>query len=600
MAATSRLVVRVPDIGDFSDVEVVEVLVAPGDRVEAEDPLITLESDKASMDIPAPQGGVVVELRVSEGDRVSEGSEILVLEAIPAAYPEGTARREAKGRAEPREGAPSDPGPERAAHRPTPSDRLRADVVVLGAGPGGYTAAFRAADLGLRVVLVERYAALGGVCLNVGCIPSKALLHVAEAIREAAALAEAGVRFGSPALDLARLRGRKDDVVGKLADGLAALARRRKIEVREGVGRFEAANRIGVEGPGAGAVEFDHAIVAVGSRPIALPGLPADPRIMDSTGALALEEIPARLLVIGGGVIGLEMATVYAALGARVSVVELLPDLLPGVDADLVRPLRKRLEGECEAIWCGTRVLGVAAETEGLRARLEGPGAPAEARFDRVLVAVGRSGRGAEIAAERAGLRVDERGFIPVDAGQRSNVPHVFAIGDVTGPPLLAHRAMHQGKVAAEACAGLRAAFEPRAVPSVAYTDPEVAWAGLTETEARTRGVATLKAVYPWSASGRALGLGRGEGLTKLLFSKETGRLVGAGIVGARAGDLIAETVVAIELGADAEDLALAVHPHPTLSESVGLAAELAAGTITDLANPAGRVARGTSRGSGS
>jgi len=461
------------------------------------------------------------------------------------------------------------------------------DVAVVGGGPGGYSAAFRAADLGLRTMLVERYPVLGGVCLHVGCIPSKTLLHVAEAMRETEALAAAGVEYGTPKLDLARLRGRRDGVVKKLADGLAALAQRRRDDVRTGVGRFESATALRVEGRSASAlVEFEHAIVAVGSRAVALPGLPSDPRIMDSTGALALADVPNRLLVVGGGVIGLEMASVYEGLGARVSVVELLPDLLAGVDPDLVRPLRKQIEPRYEGIWCGTRLLGATAAADGLRARFEGPGAPGEARFDRILVAVGRTGRGGEIGAERAGVRVDARGYIPVDEGQRSNVPHVFAIGDVTGPPLLAHRAMHQGKVAAENAAGLKAAFEPACVPSVAYTDPEVAWAGLTESEAKQRGIAVEKAVFPWSANARALGLGRGEGSTKLLFEPGGGRLLGAGIVGARAGDLIAEVVVAMEMGADAEDLGLAIHPHPTLSETVGLAAELASGTITDLLAP--------------
>ena len=392
---------------------------------------------------------------------------------------------------------------------------------MLGAGPGGYTAAFRAADLGKRVVLIERFPVLGGVCLHVGCIPSKTLLHVAEVISEARELAAAGVEFGAPKLDLARVRARKDAVVRKLADGLAGLAQRRKLQVLTGSGRFESPNRVRVEGAGTSTwVDFEHAIVAVGSRPVALPGLPRDPRILDSTSALALADVPERLLVVGGGVIGLELATVYEALGSRVSVVELLPQLLAGVDADLVRPLQRRIEARYEAIWCGTRLLGLAAEPGGLRARFEGPGAPAEARFDRALVAVGRTGRGGEIAAERVGLRVDERGFIAVDARQRTHVPHVFAIGDVTGPPLLAHRAMHQAKVAAEVIAGLASAFDPKAVPSVAYTDPELAWAGLSESEARERGVEVEKAVFPWSANARALGLGRGEGLTKLLFSK--------------------------------------------------------------------------------
>jgi dihydrolipoamide dehydrogenase len=582
-----RRLVRVPDLGEFRDVEVIEILVAPGDRVGAEQSLITLESDKASMEIPSPEAGTVVELVVAEGARVSEGSPILVLEVAAAA-----ARAAAPAPAVPAP-APTAPEPPAApAGAPAPraaagGERLRADVLVLGAGPGGYTAAFRAADLGRRVVLVEREPALGGVCLHVGCIPSKALLHVAAVVRETQELAAAGVRFGAPELELPRLRAHKEGVVKRLADGLATLARQRKVEVVQGSARFESAHRARVDGPGgASAVDFDHAIVAVGSRPIALPGLPDDPRVWTSTEALALDAVPGRLLVVGGGVIGLELATVFAALGSRVSIVELLPELLSGVDTDLVRPLRASLEARCEAIWCKTRLLELRAEPEGLRARLDGADAPAEAVFDRALVAVGRSGRGGEIGAERAGLRVDGHGFLAVDAQQRTSQPHIFAIGDVTGPPLLAHRAMHQGKVAAEAIAGLRSAFDPAAVPNVAYTDPEVAWAGLGEAEAREQGVAFEKAVFPWAASGRALGLGRPEGHTKLLFEPGGGRLLGAGIVGAHAGDLIAEAVLALELGADAEDLALTIHPHPTLSETLGLAGEIGAGTVTDLLPP--------------
>jgi dihydrolipoamide dehydrogenase len=595
----ARLLVRVPDLGEFRDVEVIEILVAPGDRVSAEQSLITLESDQASMEIPSPAAGVVVELSVAEGARVSEGSPILVLElaeragapAPPETAPEPPAADEAPPPAA--AASPPAPAPPSAPAAPAPAaarpgaERMRADVLVLGGGPGGYTAAFRAADLGRQVVLVERDPLLGGVCLHVGCIPSKALLHVAAVIREAQALAAAGVAFGAPRLELPRLRAHKAAVVKRLADGLTTLARQRRVQLLQGDGRFESANRVRVEGPGGvTTVDFDHAIVAVGSRPLALPGLPDDPRVWTSTEALVLDAVPARLLVVGGGVIGLEMATLYAALGARVSIVELLPELLAGVDADLVRPLRAALEPRCEAIWCGTRLLELRPAADGLHARLEGPGAPAEASFDRALVAVGRSGRADEIAAERAGLRADERGFLAVDAKQRTSQPHVFAIGDVTGPPLLAHRAMHQGRVAAEVIAGLPAAFDAVAVPNVAYTDPEVAWAGLGEAEAKARGVAFEKAVFPWSASGRALGLGRTEGHTKLLFEPGGGRLLGAGIVGPHAGELIAETVLALELGADAEDVALAIHPHPTLSETVGLAAELAAGTITDLLPP--------------
>lgn len=612
MAATERLLVRVPDLGEFRDVEVIEILVAPGDRVTAEQSLITLESDKASMEIPSPAAGIVVELAVAEGAAVSEGSPILVLEVAsvarsPAdapppssadARPQASAAAGAVSEATPaRATAPpaaASPRPPAGAATPGPlpaastvragGGRVRADVLVLGAGPGGYTAAFRAADLGRQVVLVEREPALGGVCLHVGCIPSKALLHVAAVIRETQELAGAGVTFGAPRVELARLRAHKEAVVKRLADGLGSLARQRKVQVLQGDGRFESANRARVVGPaGETTVDFDHAIVAVGSRSVALPGLPADPRVWTSTEALALDALPGRLLVIGGGVIGLELATLFAALGARVSIVELLPDLLTGVDPDLVRPLRAALEARCEAIWCGTRLVELRAEPDGLRARLEGPGAPEEAVFDRALVAVGRTGRGGEIGAERAGLAVDPRGFLAVDGSQRTRQPHILAIGDVTGPPLLAHRAMHQGKVAAEVIAGLPAAFDPAAIPNVAYTDPEVAWAGLGEAEAKEKGVAFEKAVFPWAASGRALGLGRSEGHTKLLFEPGGGRLLGAGIVGAHAGDLIAEAVLALELGADAEDLALAIHPHPTLSETVALAAELGAGTITDL-----------------
>ncbi|HEX2486816.1 MAG TPA: dihydrolipoyl dehydrogenase [Myxococcota bacterium] len=613
MAAPERLLVRVPPLGDFEDVEVIEILVAPGDRVTAEQSLITLESDKASMEIPSPAAGTVVELSVSEGARVSEGAPILVLEVSPAAARGAqavAAQRSAEPAAAPRDAAPPAaerarpaeeapaerraPSPERpAGARPAPrpvapsaGERLRADVLVLGAGPGGYTAAFRAADLGRGVVLVEREPVLGGVCLHVGCIPSKALLHVAAVVRETEELAGAGVAFGAPRIELPRLRAHKQAVVKRLADGLVTLARQRKVHVVQGAARFESANRVRVEAPGgATTVDFDHAIVAVGSRPIALPGIPDDPRIWTSTDALDLEAVPERLLVVGGGVIGLELATVFAALGSRVSIVELLPELLTGVDADLVRPVRAALEARCEAIWRGTRLLELRAERDGLRARFEGQGAPAEAAFDRALIAVGRTGRADEIAAERAGLRV-ERGYLTVDAKQRTSQPHIFAIGDVSGPPLLAHRAMHQGKVAAEVIAGLPAEFDAAAVPNVAYTDPEVAWAGLLEAEAREKGIAYEKAVFPWSASGRALGLRRPDGHTKLLFEPGGGRLLGAGIVGAHAGDLIVETVLALELGADATDIALTIHPHPTLSETIGLAAEVGAGTATDLLPP--------------
>ena len=465
---------------------------------------------------------------------------------------------------------------------------LRAEVLVLGSGPGGYTAAFRAADLGKQVVLVERHSALGGVCLNVGCIPSKALLHIAEVVGEARALAEHGVEFGEPRFDLARIRAFKEGVVRKLTQGLAGLAKRRKVQVVQGVGRFEGPHLLRVEAAdGATTISFENAIIAVGSRAVRLPGLPYDdPRVMDSTAALALEEIPERLLVIGAGIIGLELASVFHALGSRISVVEILEQLIPGADPDLVKPLQKLIQTRYENVLLGTEVTAVEARDDGLHVSFEGEAAPAAGVFDRVLVAVGRRPNGDRIGAEAAGVNVDQHGFISVDAQQRSNVPHVFAIGDVVGPPMLAHKATHEGKVAAEVIAGSKAAFDAQAIPSVAYTDPEVAWMGLTETQAKERGVEIRKASFPWAASGRALGIGRPEGHTKLILDAESGRILGAGIVGPNAGELIAEAVLALELGADAEDLALAVHPHPTLSETVGLAAELAEGTITDLYAP--------------
>ena len=473
------------------------------------------------------------------------------------------------------------------AKSPKSAEVTETEVVVLGSGPGGYSAAFRAADLGKRVVLVERHARLGGVCLNVGCIPSKALLHVANVMDEVRALAAHGVDYGEPKLDLERLRAQTASVVDRLTGGLAGLAKRRKVEVVHGNGRFVSPHRLEVEtSDGVQAIEFAHAIIAAGSRTVHLPGFPDDPRILDSTSALALADVPERLLVVGGGIIGLELATVYAALGSKISVVELLPELMAGTDRDLVRPLQKRIAARYEQILLGTRVTGIDAQPAALRVSFEGPEGSFDGEFDRVLVAVGRTPNGALVGAEHAGVRVDERGFIPVDDQLRTNVPHIHAIGDVARPPLLAHKAVHEGKTAAEVIAGEKASFDARAIPAVAYTDPEVAWAGLTETEAKARGVAIDKGVFPWAASGRALGIGRDEGLTKLLFSKETGRLVGAGIVGPHAGDLIAETVVALELGADAFDLGLAIHPHPTLSETIAFAAEMASGTVTDLMPP--------------
>ncbi len=565
--ATQQLIVRVPEIGDFHDVDVVEVLVAVGDRVEREQSLIVIESDKASMEVPSPAAGVVVALALRVNGKVNQGDAILTLEVEGvAATPEKPVTATPPAALSPATGGP------------------RAQVLVLGGGPGGYTAAFRAADLGLSVTLVEQGATLGGVCTNVGCIPSKALLHVAEVIEQARAMREHGVDFGEPRLDLERMRAYKDGIVGKLTGGLAALAKARKVNVVRGGGRFVGPNELRVESAsGAQTLAFDHAIIATGSRPVSLPGLPDDPRVMDSTAALELSGPPKSLLVIGGGIIGLEMACVYLALGTRVTVVELMDRLLVGVDRDLVRVLGKRLEARCEAIHLGTGVARVEARSDGLYVSYDGPKAPPARSFDRVLVAVGRRANIEDLGLDALGVELAPRGFIPVDAQLRTNVPHVFAIGDVTGPPQLAHRATHQGKVAAETIAGHRVAFEPTAIPSIAYTDPEVAWVGLTEEQASSAGIAVKKGVFPWSASGRALGMGRGEGTTKLLFSADDGRLLGAGMAGAHAGELIGEAALAIEMGADAHDIGLTVHAHPTLSETVAFAAEVAAGTVTDV-----------------
>ena len=586
------ITIRVPDIGEFEDVEVIEVLVAAGDRVEVEDSLITLESDKASMEVPSPRAGLVGELRVALGDSVSEGSEILTLELSEAevaadAAPDGaTAARTA----EPRTPAPAAAPLPTGGPAPSPSSgpgEVHAEVVVIGSGPGGYSAAFRAADLGKEVVLVERYPTLGGVCLNVGCIPSKALLHMAAVISEARELAEHGIGFGDPDFDLDKIRARVNESVRTLTGGLIGLAKQRKVRVVHGSARFAAPDLLEIDGPHAPAsLSFDSAVIAVGSRAIELPDVPDDPRVMDSTAALELAEVPARLLVIGGGIIGLEMATVYDALGSEITVVELLDGLIPGADPDIVRPLQRRIQRRYANILLGTRVMAIEPRSDALRVHFEGKRAPETADFDSVLVAVGRAPNGGSVDAEKAGVRVDERGFIPVDTHMRTNVPHIFAIGDVAGHPMLAHKAVHEGKTAAEVIAGLPSAFDASTVPSVAYTDPEVAWMGLTEQQAAEQGIEVEKATFPWAASGRSLSLGRKEGLTKLLFSRDSGRLVGAGIVGTQAGELIAETVLALELGADAEDLALTIHSHPTLSETIGFAAEIAHGTITDLYLP--------------
>jgi dihydrolipoamide dehydrogenase len=562
--------IAVPDIGGFENVDVIEILVKPGERIEKDTSLLTLESDKATMEIPAPQSGVVKALKVKVGDKVSEGALILTLEAAESPAAEAAP-------------APAAPAPA-AAQAASGSAEIHADVLVLGAGPGGYTAAFRAADLGKKVILVERYASLGGVCLNVGCIPSKALLHVAKVITEAADLGAHGVTFAVPKIDLDKIRAWKESVVAKLTGGLKQLARQRNVTVVQGNGRFIAPHHLRVEtADGVQDISFDHAIIAAGSQAVKIPSFPDDPRIMDSTGALALADIPKRLLVIGGGIIGLEMATVYDALGSKVSVVELGEQLVPGADPDLVKPLHKRIAKRYEAILLKTRVAALEAKKNGILATFDGENAPAPQLYDRVLVAVGRRPSGKLIGAEHAGVGVSEQGFIPVDKQQRTNVPHIFAIGDIVGQPMLAHKAVHEGKVAAEVAAGHKAAFDARAIPAVAYTDPEIAWMGLTETEAKAQGIDIEKAVFPWAASGRALAMGADNGMTKLIFEKDSRRLLGAGMVGANAGELIAEAVLALEMGADAQDIGLTIHPHPTLSETLCFAAEMAEGTITDL-----------------
>jgi dihydrolipoamide dehydrogenase len=563
--------IRVPDIGDFTDVPVIEIHVTAGDTIAVEDPLVTLESDKATMDVPAPVAGTVTQLRVAIGDRVSEGSVLMTLEASSdgAASTDGAAVS-----------VESEPPPP-----PSGGDRDY-QVVVLGSGPGGYTAAFRAADLGLRVALVERYERLGGVCLNVGCIPSKALLHAARVIAEVEEMAAHGVTFGQPKVDVGSLIGWKASVVDRLTKGLDGLAKQRRVDVIRGVGRFTGPSSLRVDER---EITFENCIIAAGSQAATLPGLPDDPRVIDSTDALSPASIPGRLLVIGGGIIGLEMACVYDALGSKVTVVELMDQLMPDCDPDLVKPLGKRIGGRYADVLLGTRVGEVKAQKNGLKVEIEGAGAR---MFDQVLVAVGRVPNGRAIDAAAAGVAVDERGFISVDRRLSTGVPGIYAIGDIVGGPMLAHKASHEGTVAAEVIAGLPSEFDVRAIPSVAYTDPEVAWMGLTETEARASGIEYEKAVFPWAASGRALALGRDDGLTKLLVEPGTHRVLGYGIVGVGAGELIAETVHALEMGADAEDIALTVHPHPTLSETVMFAAEMAEGTITDLMPPRQRAAR--------
>ncbi len=585
--------IRVPDIGDFTDVPVIEIHVSAGDEVALEDPLVTLESDKATMDVPAPEAGTVKQLSVKIGDRVSEGSVLLTLDSDGAgptdAAPEATATTPAT--------PPSTASVEREPAPPPPPSANGAggghdaQVVVIGSGPGGYTAAFRAADLGLKTVLIERYDTLGGVCLNVGCIPSKALLHAARVVAEAEEMAEHGIKFGKAKVDIDALRSWKESVVDKLTGGLKGLAKQRKVEVITGIASLTGPNTVSV---GDRTVSFDNCIIAAGSEAASLPALPDDERIFSSTGALGLPSIPKRLLVIGCGIIGLEMATVYDALGSRVTMVELLDQLIPGCDPDLVRPLEKRISGRYEAIHLGTMVEAVEATEKHLEVKLS---SGETHKFDGILVAIGRRPNGRAVGASEAGVTVDDAGFIPVDRQLRTNVPGIYAIGDVVGGPMLAHKASHEGKVAAEVIAGGPGAeFDTRSIPSVAYTDPEVAWTGLTETAAKERGIEVEKAVFPWAASGRALSLGRDEGMTKLLFEPggepNSRRLLGAGIVGVNAGELIAETVHALEMGSDAEDIALTIHPHPTLGETIGFASEMAEGTITDLMPPRKRPAR--------
>jgi dihydrolipoamide dehydrogenase len=570
-------------------------LISPGDKVTQEQSLVTLESDKATMEIPAPCAGEITEVLVEVGSLVSEGSLIARIKASESASDVATESDE-KAESDNSEVAVKEPEKDKGPGTPSSvqspetanSGTHDYDVVVLGSGPGGYTAAFRAADLGLKVALVERYSSLGGVCLNVGCIPSKALLHTAEVIEEAASMAKHGVEFGDPRIDLDKLRGFKDQVVNKLTGGLASMASKRKVEIVQGTGVFTGPYEMLVEHEGeARSLDFAQAIIAAGSQSYELSGLPwGDPRLMDSTDALELREIPQKLLVIGGGIIGLEMASVYSALGSKVTVVELTGQLMPGADPDLVKPLQTRIKKQYENIYLNTRVKKVDVTDDALVAHFKGDRSPKSEKFDGVLVAVGRIPNGKNIGAEAAGVEVDSKGFIEVDNQMRTNVPHIFAIGDIVGQPMLAHKATHEAKVAAEVCAGEKSVFDARVIPSVAYTDPEVAWVGVTETEAKEAGLDYKVGKFPWAASGRALGIDRPEGFTKLLFDPSSKRIIGAGITGVGAGDLISECSLAIEMGCEAEDISLTIHPHPTVSESIGMAAEVFEGTITDLYMP--------------
>jgi len=576
--------VEIPDIGDFTDVDIIEILVSAGDVIAVEDPLLTLESDKATIEIPSPSAGTVKEVFLSDGNKVNQGDLILRLEISDSSG--DTTEAQAESDTETKTETTTTDAPVAASFNGN-SD-LHAEVVVLGSGPGGYTAAFRAADLGKKVILIEKYDSIGGVCLNVGCIPSKALLHTAEIINEATEMADHGIDFGKPKIDIKKLAGFKNKVIKQLTGGLSALAKQRKVQIVTGYGKFTSPNTIEVDGAkGKQIISFDNAIIAAGSSVFKIPGLPYDDeRLMDSTGALELVDIPKRLLVIGGGIIGLEMATVYDALGSKVSVVELSPGLIPGCDPDLVRPLMKRVKKRYENIWLNAKVTAIDALKKGLKVSFEGKGVPDSDTFDRVLLAVGRSPNGNLIDADKAGVTVDERGFINVDKQQRTNVNHIFAIGDVVGQPMLAHKATHEAKTAAEVISGMKSFFDAKTIPSVAYTDPEISWMGITEEQAKAEGIEYTKGVFPWAASGRSLSIGRNEGITKVLFDKHTHKLIGTGMVGTNAGELIAEAVLALEMGADIEDIALTVHPHPTLSETFNFAAEMAEGTITDLYIP--------------
>ena len=584
--------IKIPDIGDFKDVPVIELLVAPGDTVEKETSLITLETDKASMEVPSPQPGVVQAINVKVGDKLSEGSVILTLAVTEQSTASGSETPKTNQIPPASSATPSQPSAtpvtQTAPPSPAPTADKHADVVVLGAGPGGYTAAFRAADLGKKVMLIERYSTLGGVCLNVGCIPSKALLHTAKVITEAADAQSHGITFGKPQIDLDQLRSWKESVIGKLTKGLKALAKQRKVDVVHGTGKSVTPHTIQVKtAEGHTTVSFDHCIIAAGSSVSLIPGFPYDdPRLMDSTDALELRDIPNHLLIIGGGIIGLEMATVYSALGSKISVVEWMDQLIPGADPDLVKPLQRRLQKQYQAIYLKTKVTRIEAQESGLTVTFEGDNAPTPQTYDRILVAVGRRPNGHTLGADEIGIQVNERGFISVDQQMRTSLPHIFAIGDIVGEPMLAHKATYEGKLAAEVISGHKVAFDARTIPSVAYTDPEIAWMGLTEKEALRQGIEFEKVSFPWAASGRAISMTREEGLTQLLFDKQTRRILGAGIVGVNAGELIAETVLALEMGADMQDIGLTIHPHPTLSETILFAAEMAEGTITDLFAP--------------